>query len=465
MEEECKDLKNLESKRLQELRTQLQDKQLEAERAWSELTNTWAVEKITKDSKIDELKRALEEAREQQLASKQLWKTAIEEEKSEKLAQVNRLIERVKGMEVKQHEIRQDMEKKLRNIQEQAREKYQKSVKQMQEEYQMKLEQEVQRHTSRGFDRERIGSSLAVRETEDKMSSQKRALETAKQKLHQGKVETESPEMDCDYYGVHGQTEERLLPNKGDHNPGRIMDEAKEVPKRAASTPLDEGSNPQSYGTFGLSAVEKSYTCENCQKRHEPPLCGCPNCGGPHLISRCPFSGTPKGDAMPKTGYTEPWSKCIVCHLCHQGTCPCAKCGELADIATDCLVAGMEDWSKVPSTKRSCRDQVFPEKRGQLHTLTIHMWCGKCGISHPQNEPCRYPDVSKALWCPNCGGQQNDHVKGCPVEKERQSCKSVRNGRGRVILKKTVPSLGFPVISVVKWDIWQGNVLRWEDLL
>ena len=115
----------------------------------------------------------MEVAREQQLASEHAWKTAIEEEKSEKLAQVNRLIERVKGMEVKQHEIRQDMEKKLRNIQEQAQEKYQKSVKQMQEEYQMKLEQEVQRHASRGFDRERIGSSSGVRETEDKMSSQR----------------------------------------------------------------------------------------------------------------------------------------------------------------------------------------------------------------------------------------------------------------------------------------------------
>ena len=135
------------------------------------------------------------------------------------------------------------------------------------------------------------------------------------------------------------------------------------------------------------------------------------------MISRCPFSGTPEGDTMPKTEYTEPWSKCIVCHLCHQGTCPRAKCGELAHIATDCIVAGMEAWSKVPSIKRSHRDQVSPEKRGQSHTLTNHMWCGKCGISHPQNEPCRYPDVSKALWCSNCGGRQNDHVKGCPEEK------------------------------------------------
>ena len=39
------------------------------------------------------------------------------------------------------------------------------------------------------------------------------------------------------------------------------------------------------------------------------------------------------------------------------------------------------------------------------------------GVSHPQNEPCRYPDVSKSLWCSTCGGRQNDHLKGCPVQR------------------------------------------------
>ena len=75
----------MESKRLTELRNQLQEKQLEDEQAWSKLTDTWAAEKITKDGKIDVLKAALEMAREQQLASEQAWETAIEEEKTEKL--------------------------------------------------------------------------------------------------------------------------------------------------------------------------------------------------------------------------------------------------------------------------------------------------------------------------------------------------------------------------------------------
>ena len=46
----------------------------------------------------------------------------------------------------------------------------------MQEEYQMKLEQEVQRYTSENSNRERTDSSLAVKEVEDKMISQRRAL-------------------------------------------------------------------------------------------------------------------------------------------------------------------------------------------------------------------------------------------------------------------------------------------------
>ena len=76
----------------------------------------WATEKICKDNKIDELKSALESAREQQAAMEHAWKVAVEEEKTEKLAQVNKLIERVKGVAVKQAEIRQYMEQKLKTV-------------------------------------------------------------------------------------------------------------------------------------------------------------------------------------------------------------------------------------------------------------------------------------------------------------------------------------------------------------
>ena len=212
-------------------------KQLETKQFWSKLTNTWAAEKISKDSKIDELKAALEMAREQHLASEQAWKTAIEEEKTEKLAQVNKLIERVKGMEVKQHEIRQDMEQKLRNVQEQTQEKYQKSAKQMQGEYQVKLEQEVQRFTSGNSNRERTDSSFVAREVEDKMTSQRRNLETVKQMLHQGRGETVSPEMDWDYYGVHDQTGEQLQQISGVHNLERIRGEGKEFQNKPLLCP------------------------------------------------------------------------------------------------------------------------------------------------------------------------------------------------------------------------------------
>ena len=278
----------------------------------------------------------------------------------------------------------------------------------MQEEYQTKLEQEIQRYNSEQSQREKIDST--GRKAEGKLISQQKALKTIK-RLHQAQGETESPEMDWDYYGVQNQTMGQPQHVRGAQIPERVMGERRELPKRAASTPLEEESYSRSYGTFGLSAVGKQYSCENCQKKHEPPLCTCPNCEGPHLISKCPFSGIPEGETVPKTRYVMFWSRCEICYLCHQGTCPCARCGELAHIAADCVVSAMEDWSKIPTIKRSRRDQFSPEKRKSQTTVEKMMWSGKCGASHPQNEPCRYPDVSKSLWCPTCGGQQNDHLK------------------------------------------------------
>ena len=415
-------------------------------------------EKISKDSQIDELKVALESAREQQLASEQAWKIAIEEENTEKLAQVNKLIERVKGMEVKQHELRQDMEQKLRSVQEQTQEKYQKSVKQMQEEYQMKLVQEVQRFTLGNPNRERIDSSFVAREVEDKITCQRKALETVKQMLHQGRGETVSPEMAWDYYnGVHDQTGESPQQAIEVHEQGGIKAEGKEFPKRAASMPLEEESYSQSYGTFGLSSVGKRYACKNCQKRHEPPLCGCPNCEGPHLISKCPFSGILEGETVPKAGHTEPWSRCSVCHLCHQGTCRCAKCGELAHIAADCIVAGMEEWSHVPTSKRSRRDHITPEKKKPSTTVVNHMWCGKCGVSHPQNELCRYPDVSKSLWCSTCGNQQNDHLRGCPVEKGTSILQICKKCEGEGHTQENCTATGVPCYKCGKMGHLAGE--------
>ena len=132
--------------------------------------------------------------------------------------------------------------------------------------------------------------------------------------------------------------------------------------------------------------MEKCYSCENCQRKHEPPLCKCPNCQGSHLISKCPYSGISEGETIPKTRQAKPWKRCETCHLCHQGTCLCARCGELAHIVVDCVVSAMEDWSKAPTTKRSQRDQISPEKN--MHTKVEKlMWCGKCGVSHPQTEP------------------------------------------------------------------------------
>ena len=89
---------------------------------------------------------ALETAKEQQITQEQAWRAAVEEEKIEKTTQVNKLIEKVKGMEVKQSEIKHEMEQRLKNLQEQAQERYQRNIQLMQEGYKQKYEQEVQQY-------------------------------------------------------------------------------------------------------------------------------------------------------------------------------------------------------------------------------------------------------------------------------------------------------------------------------
>ena len=351
LEEQCENLKALESKCLTELRNQLQQKQLETEQFWSELTNTWGAEKITKDSKIDELRTALEEAKEQKLAAEQAWKTTLEAERLEKLEQVNKLLERVKMMENKQNEIKQDMEKKLKNVQETAQERFQRSITQMKEDYQSKLEKEIQKRSLEYSQKERTRST--VNEAEGRLNSKQTAIETVKRMLHQDQEKTESPEMDWDYYGGQSQDIGQQYEKGALGSEREKKVERKQIPNRAASTPLEEEPYSRNYSTFGLSAVERHYSCENCLKRHEPPLCMCPSCQGPHLISKCPYGGIPEGETIPKIRLTEPWKKCETCHLCHQGTCPCARCGGLAHIAVDCVVSTMENWSKIPSAKRS----------------------------------------------------------------------------------------------------------------
>ena len=108
----------------------------------------------------------------------------------------------------------------------------------MQEEYQMKLEQEVQRFTSGNPPRETIDSSFVAREVEHKITSQRKALETAKQMLHQGRGETVSPEMDWDYYyGVHDQTGEPPQQITEVHDQEGIKGEGKEFPKKPLLRP------------------------------------------------------------------------------------------------------------------------------------------------------------------------------------------------------------------------------------
>ena len=57
----------------------------------------------------------------------------------------------------------------------------------MQEEYQKKLEQEVQQYVSNNYQSQGMDSLPKAQEANDKITSQRKALETAKQMLYQSR--------------------------------------------------------------------------------------------------------------------------------------------------------------------------------------------------------------------------------------------------------------------------------------
>ena len=120
----------------------------------------------------------------------------------------------------------------------------------MQEEYKRKLDQEVQWYISSHSSTLATGSTQTMKARDDRIFNQKKALETAKQMLHQTRGEARSSEMDWDYYGVHTHSEEQSR-QRGEvvsHGSGKV--EERGISKRATSTPLEEEKHPHDYATF-----------------------------------------------------------------------------------------------------------------------------------------------------------------------------------------------------------------------
>ena len=249
------------------------------------------------------LKIALEAAKEQQIAQEQAWRASVEEENIEKTTQVNKLIEKVKEMEVKQSKIKHEMEQKFKNLQEQVQERYQRNVQSMQEGYKKKYEKEVQRYISARSTGSEIGTLLTGRESDDKMSSQKKALETAKQMLHQSRVESRSPVMDWDYYGTQARVQEQSIQGDRISSIEKDKDEEREVLKRAVSTPLEEGGTRETIPHLVFQHMRRDIPVKTARKDMSLLLCQCPSYGGPHLVSKCPFSGTLEGETIPMIEY------------------------------------------------------------------------------------------------------------------------------------------------------------------
>ena len=146
-------------------------------------------------------------------------------------------------------------------------ERYQRDIQLMQEEFKQKLNREIQLYISSHSGSVETGSLQAIKVNGDKSISNKRVLETAKKMLHQPRGEAKSTEMDWDYYGVPMQPE-RQSGRQG----SEVASKEREISERAASTQSEVERHPHDYPTLGLSAVEKMYPCEKCQRKHEPPF-------------------------------------------------------------------------------------------------------------------------------------------------------------------------------------------------
>ena len=169
-------------------------------------------------------------------------------------------------MEVNQSEIKHEMEQKLKNLQKQAQESYQRNVHLMQEGYKKKYEQEVQRYILARSAGSEMESMLTVRETDDKITSQKKALETAKQMLHQTRGELRSPKMDWDYYGTQDRVQEQSIQGDRILNVEKEKEEEREVPKRAASTPLEEGGTREIIPHLAFQQLKRDILVKTARK-------------------------------------------------------------------------------------------------------------------------------------------------------------------------------------------------------
>ena len=136
----------------------------------------------------------------------------------------------------------------------------------MQEGYKKKYEHEVQRYISARSTGPEIGTVLTGRESDDKMTGQRKALEMAKQMLHQSTGELRSPEMDWDYYGTQARVQEQSIQGDRISSIEKDKEDEREVPKRAASTPLEEGGTRETIPHLVFQQLRRDILVKTARK-------------------------------------------------------------------------------------------------------------------------------------------------------------------------------------------------------
>ena len=173
---------------------------------------------------------------------------------------------------------------------------------------------------------------------------------------------------------------------------------------RSASTPLEETLTLPS---LEVTAVGNDYFCENCSKKHGPPMCPCPICETRgHSAEVCPVKDVPESENLnnqDRAKNINNWSLCVFCETRHQGRCPCEHCNSLGHIFMNCPEYKLKMQQKPESEpRRRGRNQVTPDK--ERRNTEREMLCGKCSTRHPVQGPCNMSISDRSLRCPHCGG-------------------------------------------------------------
>ena len=410
-------------KRNEELREKMKREAAQEKREWEEQKKTWEKGLSTKDQRISKLEDeyiTVAQERTAHLERLSELRMALDKEQKDRrqsLQNLKQTMDQERAVRQESMEKAQEAIVRTENEKQQWENLYQEEKERRyreQEKFQRQLEAYdniiPERTRPTGILTGTIPQSRRSFESEEKRKGREAAIsevETMENNTFRNDSSMQSPESgEWDYFmRLEGETRQEY--RRG---------------VRSASTPLEE---TRTLPSLEVTAVGNDYFCENCSKKHGPPMCPCPICETRgHSAEVCPVKDVPESENLnnqDRAKNINNWSLCVFCETRHQGRCPCEHCNSLGHIFMNCPEYKLKMQQKPESEpRRRGRNQVTPDK--ERRNTEREMLCGKCSTRHPVQGPCNMSISDRSLRCPHCGGTTRDHLRGC---KESRGLKEV----------------------------------------